>query len=170
MDFPLFSLKSLNDSQMNPLPIEPAWILEGSPSARLASLARCPDGTTWLDLWDCTAGKFHWHYHLDEIAHIVDGEATITDADGIVSRIAAGDVVTFRHASRALWHVPHYIRKVAVMHRPLSAPLGIVMRFGDRARNFAGRLGRGIGKSSASGGILGAAVTDASEWLPLFAP
>jgi len=161
MDFPLFSLKSLNDAQMAPLPIEPGWILEGSPVARVASLARCADGTTWVDLWDCTAGKFHWHYHLDEVAHILDGEASITNGDGTVSRIAAGDVVTFHHNSRALWHVPHYIRKVAVMHRPLPLPLRAVVRLGDRARNLAGRLGR----SGTGGGVAGAVY--ASDWAPL---
>ncbi len=167
MDFPPFARTSLDSIRMNSLPIEPGWILEGSPSARVASLSRSPDGMTWVDLWDCTAGKFHWHYHLDEVAHILDGEAAITDIDGTVWQIRAGEVVTFRHSSRALWHVPHYIRKVAIMYRPLPPPINALLRLRDRARNLVGKLGRRLGATTHGGAVV--VVADVAEWVPLLA-
>ena len=44
-------------------------------------------------MWDCTAGRFYWYYDFDETAHILEGEATITDANGRVWQVKPGDVV-----------------------------------------------------------------------------
>jgi uncharacterized cupin superfamily protein len=98
---------------MRPAPIDPSWIIEGAPTARVAQLGRSRDGLTWTDLWDCTAGRFRWHYGPDETVHVIEGEAIVTDADGHVWTLRPGDVVTFRAGTKAQWHVPEYIRKVA---------------------------------------------------------
>jgi len=153
--------------ELAPAPIDPDWILEGRPQARYAPLSRMTDGRTWVDLWDCTAGRFYWHYACDETAHILEGEAVITDGDGKVWKVAAGDVVTFRQGSRAHWQVPTYVRKLAVMHRPLRPPVQAVVRLRDRMRNLARRLGRRVGFGTQGGAVI--VVFDLTDWVPLLA-
>ena len=89
-----FARSSVEKAQreLAPAPINPDWILEGRPQARYAPLSRLTDGRTWVDLWDCTAGRFHWYYACDETAHILEGEAVITDGDGEVWRVSGQKV------------------------------------------------------------------------------
>ena len=49
-----------------PAPIEPGWIVEGQPEACAKELARSGDGTSVVVAWSCTAGRFRWHYRVDE--------------------------------------------------------------------------------------------------------
>lgn len=158
---------SLDKAELKAAPIEPSWIVEGSPQARRTSIVRLTDGRTWIDHWDCTSGRFVWHYPLDEVAHIVEGEAFITDSEGVTSRIAAGNVVTFRQGSTANWHVPIYIRKLAVMHLPLHPLFRFFMRQRDRVRNAVAIARRRLGL--AVRGIVAAALFELNELLPVLA-
>jgi uncharacterized cupin superfamily protein len=127
------------DAVMTPSPIDPTWILEGAPAARTASVGHSVDGLTWVDVWDCTAGRFEWRYPSDETVHIVEGGAHVVDADGGEWELGPGDVVTFRKGTRARWHVPEYVRKVAFCRRDVPR----WMAFYCRARRAAGiRAGR----------------------------
>jgi hypothetical protein len=40
-------------------PIEPGWIVEGTPQAHSRELARSVDGPNVVVAWACTAGRFH---------------------------------------------------------------------------------------------------------------
>ncbi len=121
-------------------PINSDWIIEGAPSARCASLSRSADGSTWTDLWDCTAGSFYWHYQCNETIHILDGHAVITDCDGAIWHLNAGDVMQFRYATRARWDVPQYIRKVAFCSESVPRSLLALLRAGNRMQQVAGRM------------------------------
>ncbi len=127
-------------SAMHAAPIDPSWIVEGDPQARVASLSRSADGQVWTDLWDCTAGRFRWHYALDETIHVLDGGATVTDQNGRVWSLAPGDTVTFHHGTVAHWHVADYVRKVAFCHTPAPQPLATLM---EMARTRSGRVAIG---------------------------
>ena len=131
-------------AQLRATPINPDWIIDGSPTARTASLSRSADGSVWTDLWDCTRGSFHWHYHINETIHIVDGGAIITDSDGTVWDVKAGDVIQFLVGTKAHWNVPHYVRKVAFCSRPLYGPAATLLRVQERLRNVATRAMRRI--------------------------
>jgi len=50
-------------------PIRPQWIIEGTPQARSKRLAQSADGTSMIMAWSCTAGRFEWHYAVDETVH-----------------------------------------------------------------------------------------------------
>jgi uncharacterized protein len=129
-------------AEMRLSPIKSSWVIEGEPVARVGSLGRTSDGVTWTDVWDCTAGTFHWHYGADETVHIIDGEAIVTDADGQVWTLHPGDVVTFRAGTRAHWHVPAYVRKVAFCRRPLPMWIGVVLRCWQGGRYYARQVFR----------------------------
>lgn len=122
-------------------PIEPSWIIEGSPVARCGWWSASTDGTTQNFVWDCTAGRFSWHFSADETVHIIEGEVEIT-ADGFETVwLRAGDAALFRSGTSAIWHVPQYVRKHAVIRGVLPAPLRAQLAFGRRLKRiFRGGL------------------------------
>jgi uncharacterized protein len=122
--------------EMRPAPIDPSWIVEGSPTARVAPVSRGADGLSWTDVWDCTEGRFVWHYAIDETVHILEGGAHVVDANGTQWDLRPGDVVTFRVGTAASWHVPEYVRKVAfcseVVPRRFTALMGVERKLRGR--------------------------------------
>ena len=96
-------------------PIPEDWVREGSPKARMKELTKAQDGglTSWL--WDCTAGKFEWYFVSDEFVHILEGEVEVTGADGHTKMLKPGDVAFFPAGMRSLWHVPKYVKKLAIL-------------------------------------------------------
>ena len=129
--------QSIDAVALKPAPIDPAWVLAGSPVARAGEFARSNDGTTVSLVWDCTAGTFSWYFGVDETVHIVEGEVEVS-AEGFGPRILrTGDAALFRAGTTARWHVPAYVRKIAYCRHPLPGPLGLVLRVLARARSLA---------------------------------
>jgi uncharacterized cupin superfamily protein len=104
----------VTDAELDRAPIDPSWIIEGTPRARARSLSLGDHGTIRAFLWDCSAGRFEWHYDHDEIIQILEGEAEITSQNGVRTPLRPGDMVSFPAAQIVVWHVPRYVRKVAL--------------------------------------------------------
>jgi hypothetical protein len=121
-------------------PINPAWVLEGNPVSCNKLLSYSADGTASTMMWDCTAGRFNWHYDVDETLYIIEGSVIIKETSGATHRLSAGDVVFFPAGSSAEWHVETYIRKVAFCRTPLPGPVVFVKR---GLRYLKRRLGLG---------------------------
>lgn len=128
-------------------PVNPAWVLEGTPVARIEHLSSSADGTASTYFWDCTAGRFNWFYTFDETLHILEGSVTLKFPDGRSRHVIAGDVVFFPNGSRAEWTVDSYIRKLAFCRTALPG-------FLVSARDAVRRVKR-LGRSSPSGGAGG---------------
>ena len=122
---------------LNPSPICPDWVLEGSPVARNHVLSHSADGTATTLFWDCTAGRFNWFYDVDETVYVIEGGVVLKDDAGVTRCLNAGDSFYFPAGSHAEWHVENYIRKIAFCRTPL--PRGLV--FAKRVfRWFLSRL------------------------------
>ena len=113
---------------LDPAPIVPAWIVEGTPQACARELAHSDDRTTVIVAWSCTAGRFNWYYAVDEMVHIISGEAFVTDDGGAERRLGPGDMAFFPAGSRSAWRVPVAVRKLAVCRHALPKPLGFALR------------------------------------------
>ena len=98
-----------------PSTIPAQWVREGSPQARVKELAKASDDGLTARLWDCTAGKFEWHFTSDEFVHILHGEVEVTGAGGAKRVLRPGDVAFFPAGMRSLWHVPKYVKKLAIL-------------------------------------------------------
>lgn len=109
----IFAYSHLDKDALEPAPINPDWILEGNPEARCKNLTLTGNYWTSVDHWSCTAGKFRWHYLVDETILILEGEAHITDENGTHYHALPGTTLTFPDATRATWTVPNYVRKIA---------------------------------------------------------
>lgn len=124
---------------MQPSPIEPDWIISGTPHARMAQHSLSHDRASYTALWDCTAGTFRWHFGWDETVHIVEGEVHVTADDGTVHILRAGDVAYFKAGSWATWRVDNYVRKVAFLRRPFPRPLAFVYRVANKLLRMRSR-------------------------------
>ncbi|MBY4130020.1 DUF861 domain-containing protein [Rhodococcus fascians] len=126
----------LGDIALADSPIEPTWILEGSPHARVAEWSKSTDGTTTTNVWDCTAGRFRWFFSVDEIVHIMDGSVTVSSDDHAPRTLVAGDAALFRAGTWSEWHVENYVRKHAILRQHLPRPVSFVLKVagGLRAR------------------------------------
>ncbi|MEH0070548.1 cupin domain-containing protein [Pannonibacter sp. Pt2-lr] len=137
---PVFRYAALNAAAMRSAPIRPEWIIEGMPQARLASLSTGTNGWSSTDHWECTAGKFHWHFFWDETVLFLEGEVHITDEAGNTYEGRPGVSMLFPAGTRAVWHVPVYVRKIAFNRRPMPWIVSFLMK-------VTARLGRLFGRS-----------------------
>ncbi len=110
-------IASLTTVDLRPAPIEPSWIREGNPMARNATLSKSADGLASTLVWDCTAGKFDWHYEIDETIYFLEGSATISDGVNPPKTFGPGDVLFLPRGAVCHWHVENYVRKVAFCRR-----------------------------------------------------
>jgi uncharacterized protein len=129
-----------------PNPIQPDWILEGNPIARLEHLWSSADGTASSYFWDCTQGRFNWFYSFDETLFVLEGSVTLRSPAGISQHVKAGDTIFFPAGAAAEWTVDKYIRKLAFCRTPLPDYL-------VRAKRVARWIKRGgrAGQDSGSG-------------------
>ncbi|MGH8290653.1 MAG: cupin domain-containing protein [Steroidobacteraceae bacterium] len=124
---------SENPYGLKPDPIPPEWMLEGNPTARRKYLVGSSDNLSSTYMWDCTAGRFNWHYDGDdEVIYVVEGSVVVEDEAGMRRRLETGDTFLFPAESTFHWTVPHYIRKIAFMRAPLSRK----MRLAKAIYNF----------------------------------
>lgn len=108
-----------NSVPMVDAPIEPSWIIEGTPRARISATSAGFDGTGGAAVWDCTAGTFRWHFVREETVVIMEGEVHVTAQDGTQRVLRVGDIAFFRAGTWATWRIDTYVRKVAHTRRPL---------------------------------------------------
>jgi uncharacterized protein len=146
------SVRSAQDQgEWAPQPIEPTWILDGTPIARVQFLSESADGTASTWFWDCTAGRFHWFYKFDETLHILEGGFDLKDlVSGAARRVTVGDVVYFPQGARAEWTVEHYVRKLAFCRTALPSYL-VAAR--NVARRVKGAMRGQAGPSAGGGGM-----------------
>jgi hypothetical protein len=122
MPGPLIAFSSTQVQKLTSSPINKDWILEGQPAAQNTVLSRSADGTAWTIMWDCTAGRFRWHYDFDETIHIIEGSVSIDDGAG-PRTVGPGDVVFLPAGTSAVWVIETYVRKLAFCRKILPAPI-----------------------------------------------
>lgn len=67
-------------------------------------------------IWECTPGGWPIENRQDcEVAHILKGKATITDASGAKQELSAGSVIVLPKGWTGRWDVTETVRKVYVI-------------------------------------------------------
>jgi uncharacterized cupin superfamily protein len=130
-------------TELLPEPIPRDWILSGTPVARSSrKLATSHDWTSYVVVWDCTEGRFNWHYAKDEALVILSGEVFITNEKGEERRLGPGDLAFFPAGSSSTWNVTARVRKVAVLRETLWRPLGLGLRVWNKLLRVVGLAGQ----------------------------
>jgi hypothetical protein len=114
---------------LEPSPIEPSWVIDGHPHARGRQLSESLDGQVRTVVWECTEGRFNWHYSCDETILILEGSIVLESDCLPPTRHGVGDVILFRKGAHVRWHVEGYVKKLAVCHRILPTSLSVIVRF-----------------------------------------
>jgi uncharacterized cupin superfamily protein len=122
-------------------PILPSWVLTGAPVSRTKNVVRSHDWTENLVVWECSAGRFQWHYSQDETAVVVSGEAFITNEKGEERRLGPGDVAFFPAGASCTWRVPECVRKIAVVRETMWRPLGFGLKVWKKLLRITGIAG-----------------------------
>jgi uncharacterized cupin superfamily protein len=86
---------STPSSPLPDMPIDPAWIKEGNPTARGTILIQSADKTVSSGFWECSEGKFEWHFTWDEFIRVIEGQFTITEDGGQTHTLGPGDTAHF---------------------------------------------------------------------------
>lgn len=116
-------------------PLDAKQVIEGSPSTYTDDVYQSADGQLFVAYWSASAGRFTWDYtDINEVITILEGEAFVKTSDGKTHHLKPGVTLTFGSGDFAEWHVPNYIRKVAVVQRS-PRPLG--RRIIDKIKKIA---------------------------------
>ncbi len=75
-------------------------------TARLKAL-----GVKNWPIWAKEASEFPWTYDGQETCYFLEGEVTVTPADGIPVTMGKGDLVTFPDGMSCRWHITQPVRK-----------------------------------------------------------
>ena len=116
------------DTVLEPAPLPAHWVIEGKPQAQAKRLATSPDGAAAVIAWSCSPGRFHWHYTVDEILHVIAGEVIVTDEKGESRRLLPGDMAYFPAGSHSVWHVVQEVKKIAICRQSMPGPFGVALR------------------------------------------
>jgi uncharacterized cupin superfamily protein len=128
--------------ELDPEPLPQEWILSGTPVARSKILVRSRDWASSVVVWDCTAGRFTWHYGQDETIFVVSGEAFLLLENGEERRFGPGEVGFFPAGTTCTWRVAENIRKVAVLRESMWPPLGFCLKGFKKVLRIIGLSGK----------------------------
>jgi len=124
---------SRGEVELEDHPINPEWVIEGAPHARISEWAESDDGTTSHWTWDCTAGRFRWYYDVDETIVIIAGSVSIQVDDEPPVVLQVGDAAYFAAGHWVTWNVESYVRKHAVVRVPVPRAMRYAVNgFGRR--------------------------------------
>lgn len=116
-------------------PLDAKQVIEGSPSTHTDDVYQSADGQLFVAYWSASAGRFTWDYtDINEVITVLEGEAFVKTLDDKIHHLKPGVTLTFGSGDFAEWHVPNYIRKVAVVQR---SPRSLGRRIIDKIKKIA---------------------------------
>jgi uncharacterized protein len=143
------------DVELSADPIPEHWVIAGTPQARSRRLAASADGTSSTMAWSCTAGRFHWHYAVDETLHIISGEVFVTDEKGQMHRLGPGDMVFFPAGTSSVWNVPSAVHKIAFCRHSMPRHFGLLLRVWNKVARRLVRLASPAARGGTSSAMSG---------------
>lgn len=152
------------DLQLQDSPLRPGQLIAGDPRIRCALWSRSTDHTTTTFVWESTAGRYHWEFDVDEIVHILEGAMGVA-GEGIEPVVLrAGDSALFRAGTRVELEITDYVRKHAVLRKPVPAPVAFWLRLTAAARRVFARQRDGAQRGMMS--VLPATVVACTSGFP----
>ena len=99
------------DLALEPAPLDPSAIVEGSPEVSELVLDTSVDGRVVRGVWQITPGVIE-DVEADEIFVVVSGRATVEVEGGPTLELEPGVVGVLRAGDRAVWRIHETLRKV----------------------------------------------------------
>jgi len=107
--------------ELQPAPLDPSQIVEGSPVVAERVLWSSSDGLRHRGVWEHGPGV-STDVEVDEMFVVVSGRATIEVEDGPTLEVGPGDVGILEAGARTTWRVHETLRKVFHVRLSEGAP------------------------------------------------
>jgi uncharacterized cupin superfamily protein len=104
--------------------ISAADLRSGSPRQRGRTYFDAPDVGLSAGVWDCTAFEGTMApYSVDEFMILLEGAVTVTEANGRVTRVEAGEAFVIPRGLNCAWKQDGHVRKIFVIYGNPTAPV-----------------------------------------------
>jgi len=92
-------------------PIAEERLVEGAPSGRASNQFTNAKENFFAGVWESTEGCWNLSYTEDEFCVILEGEAVITDSEGVETRVVQGDSFTVPAGFKGTWRTVGSVKK-----------------------------------------------------------
>jgi len=99
----------------------PERVIAGASTNRTWNAYETPDGQFFSGIWEADPGAWRIEYTEAEFCHILEGESRLTDAEGAVTVVRAGDAFIIPPGFTGTWEVVTRTRKHYAIYQPESA-------------------------------------------------
>ena len=84
------------------------------------------DGKFLTGFWEATPGTYHFTYNADEMVHMFEGKATLTDSNGASKTYFGGDSFFVPAGFKGTWKTEQTVRKIFAIKigENVAAPFG----------------------------------------------
>ncbi|MDO8288738.1 MAG: cupin domain-containing protein [Parvibaculum sp.] len=96
----------------------PDRVISGDPQNRTWNAYETGDGAFFSGIWEAEPGIWTIEYTEAEFCHIIEGESRLTDADGNVTTVQAGDAFVIPVGFSGTWEVVTRTRKHYAIYQP----------------------------------------------------
>lgn len=98
----------------------------GSPTMKTWIEHATADGKFLTGFWEATPGTYQVSYNADEMVHMFEGKATLTDEDGKSRTYAGGDSFLVEAGFKGTWKTEETVRKIFAIKigQDVTAPFG----------------------------------------------
>jgi hypothetical protein len=100
------------------IPFDPATPVTLSGLSGATSFYKDPSGALKAGIWASEPKRVEIDYTSDEFCVLLEGEVTLTDADGRETRHRAGDAFLIPAGFKGIWENTVPVRKFYVLHNP----------------------------------------------------
>ncbi len=91
-------------------------IISGRPLQRIWSQYTDSSERFSAGVWECEPGAWRVHYTEEEYCRILVGRSLLTNADGVVREVAAGNEFVIPRGFEGTWEVVESTRKIYVIY------------------------------------------------------
>jgi uncharacterized cupin superfamily protein len=100
--------------------------VEGSPTMKTWIEHAPADGKFLTGYWEATPGTYQVTYNADELVHMFEGKATLTEANGSSNTYMGGDSFFVAAGSKITWKTIETVRKIFAIRigQDVAAPFG----------------------------------------------
>ena len=104
-----------------PLQVSGEKLLAGDPRQGVSNLYSDPGAQFHSGIWEAEPATWRVNYTEHEFCHILQGRIRMTDDQGVVTEVAAGDSFVVPAGYRSTWQVLEKARKVYVIFEPQAS-------------------------------------------------
>jgi uncharacterized protein len=105
------------DQPLPSAPINPDWVQAGTPEASCLLLTNSPDEGLLTGVWECTPGRFSWHFGCDEVIVVLQGSGRVWVGD-VEHQLVPGATVFFPIGTDSTWEIDETLRKHFIHRHP----------------------------------------------------